>query len=136
VLQKLRRRFGALDQCTGFAESGRRVSASFGAEHGRETEERDGGRRRLLTERKRKMGRGPAWAVPRGKRRRGDLVERDMEGTRTRPDVRQLRWSGGDGCWLGGVSIVRERGGARGPRRRAWADQGRGELGRARERQC
>jgi hypothetical protein len=78
---------------------------------------------------KKENGEGPAWAVPRGKRRRGDLVECDVEGTRTRPDVRQLQWSGGDGCWLGGVSIVRERGGARGPRRWAWADQGRGGVG-------
>jgi hypothetical protein len=31
------------------------------------------------------------------------LVERDVEGRRTGPDVRQLRGSGGDGRWSGGV---------------------------------
>jgi hypothetical protein len=63
------------------------------------------------------------------KKEEGDLVERDVEGTRMRPDVRQLRWSGGDRCWSGGVSIVQERGSARGPRRRAWADRGREGVG-------
>jgi hypothetical protein len=45
------------------------VPVSFGAEHDHRMEERDGGRWRLLTKRKREMGRGPARAVPCGGRR-------------------------------------------------------------------
>jgi hypothetical protein len=50
------------------------VLASFGAEHGRGTEERDGGRRWLLIERKREKGRGSAWATPHRGRRGGALA--------------------------------------------------------------
>jgi hypothetical protein len=46
------------------------VPASFSAEHGRETEEIDGGHRWLLTKRKREMGRGPERAASPGGRRR------------------------------------------------------------------
>jgi hypothetical protein len=50
------------------------VLASFGAEHGRGTDERDGGRRWLLTERKRGKGRGSTWATPHRGRRGGALA--------------------------------------------------------------
>jgi hypothetical protein len=50
------------------------VPTSFGAEHDRRTEGRDRGHRWLLTERKREMGKGPAWAAPHGGRRRGGAL--------------------------------------------------------------
>jgi hypothetical protein len=40
----------------------------------------------------------------------GGPVERDVEGRRTGPDVRQLRGSGGDGRWSGGVRRRAEAG--------------------------
>jgi hypothetical protein len=60
------------------------VPVSFGAEHDHRMEERDGGRWRLLTKRKREMGRGPARAVPCGGRRGGLGTVAPCEGGRCR----------------------------------------------------
>jgi hypothetical protein len=64
-IQRGWRRFSALDRCTGFAEGEEGVPVSFGAEHGRGTERRDGGR---VDRREEKWG-GVARAAPRRGRR-------------------------------------------------------------------
>jgi hypothetical protein len=50
---------------------------------------------------KRGVGRSSAGSAM--QRKEGGPVKRDMEGRRTGPSVRQLRGSGGDGRWSGGV---------------------------------
>jgi hypothetical protein len=57
-IRRGRQHFDALDRCMGFAEREEEVPASFGAEHGRRTEGRDGGRQWLLTEGKGNKGGG------------------------------------------------------------------------------
>jgi hypothetical protein len=117
----------------GLAERGRRVPTSFSAEHGRGTEERDGGHQRLLTERQREMGGGgPVRAAPHGGRRKGvnpvaphggehgGLVGSDAgKGVDTTDATAGQKRGAGWRMWA--------------TRWRTWANRGRRDLGRARE---